>query len=236
MRTLFNFAIRLHYCFIPNPAANKNIVKKKEHEKNGYAIFELPEMKLIFNSDFMKTAMEKDPDYFWCLVLTVITGCRISEITSLTKDQFQYDHLDNMFLKVRDSKTKAGQREIPIPKEIFENKFGADCKTKGKVFKCENRLGRGSGNAVSQKFKRHMKAVGVDRPKLVFHSIRKFLNDTLFKLNVGLEPRCYFMGHEIDNVNVELYRNTVTVATLKEQVSLAQMTFARDLSIPLYAN
>ena len=162
VRALFNFAIRLHYCFIPNPAANKNIVKKKEHEKNGYAIFELPEMKLIFNSDFMKTAMEKDPDYYWCLVLAVITGCRISEITSLTKDQFQYDHLENMFLKIRDSKTVAGKREIPIPREIFENRFGANCKIKGKLFKYEDRLGKGSGNAVSQKFKRHMKAVGVD--------------------------------------------------------------------------
>ena len=167
-------------------------------------------------------------------MLAAITGCRISEITSLTKDQFQYDHLDNFFIKIRDSKIKAGTREIPIPKEIFENKFGAKVNIKGKVFKYENRLGKGSGNAVSQKFKRHMKAVGVDRKKLVFHSIRKFVNDTFFNLNVGLEPRCYFMGHEIDNVNVELYRNTVTVAKLKDEVSIAQMTIARDLSIPFY--
>lgn len=236
VRALFNFAIRLHYCFIPNPAANKNIVNKKEHEKNGYAIFELPEMKLIFNSDFMKIAMTKDPDYYWCLVLAVITGCRISEITSLTKDQFQYDHLDNLFLKIRDSKTVAGKREIPIPKEIFENRFGANCKIKGKLFKYEDRLGKGSGNAVSQKFKRHMKVVGVDRPKLVFHSIRKFVNDTFFNLDVPLEPRCYFMGHEIDNVNVEKYSNTVTVATLKEKVSVAQITIARELSIPLFVS
>jgi len=234
VRALYNFAIRLHYCSIPNPASNKNIVSKTEYEKNGFAIFELPEMKLIFNSDYMKTQKVKDPDYYWCVVLAAITGCRISEITSLTKDQFQYDHLDNFFIKIRDSKTKAGTREIPIPKEIFENKFGAKVNIKGKVFKYENRLGKGSGNAVSQKFKRHMKAVGVDRKKLVFHSIRKFVNDTFFNLNVGLEPRCYFMGHEIDNVNVELYRNTVTVAKLKDEVSIAQMTIARDLSIPFY--
>lgn len=234
VRALYNWAIRLHYCSIPNPASNKFIVSKTEHEKNGFAIFELPEMKLIFNSDYMRTAKVNDPDYYWCLVLAVITGCRISEITSLTKDQFQYDHLDNLYIKIRNSKTKAGVRQIPIPKEIFENKFGAQSNAKGKLFKYEDRLGKGSGNAVSQKFKRHMKIVGINREKLVFHSIRKFVNDTFFNLGVGLEPRCYFMGHEIDNVNVELYRNTVSVANLKEEISVAQMTIARDLNISFY--
>lgn len=234
IRALFNFAIKQKFCFISNPAANRNIVNKKEYEKNGFAIFELPEMKLIFDSQYMRTAQKEDPDYYWCLVLAVITGCRISEITSLTKDQFQYDTHENLYIRIRDSKTLAGIRDIPIPTELFQNKFGTGTFNNEKVFKYADRLGKGSGNAVSQKFKRHMKAVGVGRDKLVFHSIRKFVNDCLFNDGIALEPRCHLMGHEVDNVNVELYRKTITVNKLKEEISKTQFKIARDLNIQFY--
>lgn len=92
-------------------------------------------------------------------------------------------------------------------------------------------MGKGSGNAVSQKFKRHMKACGIERPRLVFHSIRKFFNDYMFNHDVPLEPRCYIMGHEIDNVNIELYRKSITIEKLAMAVSSTQYKMAVDLKL-----
>ncbi len=86
------------------------------------------------------------------------------------------------------------------------------------------RLGKGSGNAVSQKFQRHLKAIKVARPKLVFHSIRKFINDHAMKSKMQMEPRCQVFGHEIENVNVKLYTEIYTI----EEIA--------DLLVPIQEN
>lgn len=76
-----------------------------------------------------------------------------------------------------------------------------------------------------------MKMCEVSRPKLVLHSIRKFLNDYLANCNVAFEVRCQFMGHEIDNVNVEIYKNIIPINKLIEAVKPAQTLLAKDLKI-----
>jgi hypothetical protein len=85
---------------------------------------------------------------------------------------------------------------------------------KDRIFKYPEKLGKGSGNAVGKKFKRHLKEVGVDREKLVFHSLRKFLNDYLMKAGMPYEPRCQMIGHEIDDTNVSTYTGEFSVEEL----------------------
>lgn len=70
-----------------------------------------------------------------------------------------------------------------------------------KVFKY-----KGSGDALGKKFIRQVREIHkLDRGKLVFHSLRKFLNDQMLKSDVSIEARCQFMGHSLDNVNVQTY-------------------------------
>lgn len=66
-----------------------------------------------------------------------------------------------------------------------------------------NRVGKGAGNAIGKKFSRHLEVVKVNRPKLVFHSLRKFCNNYLLENDVSMEARCQFIGHELGSV--ELY-------------------------------
>jgi isocitrate lyase len=54
----------------------------------------------------------------------------------------------------------------------------------------------------------------IDRGKLVFHSIRKFLNDYFLKNGIEFEARCQFFGHEIDSVNVATYSNKFAIEHL----------------------
>lgn len=221
IRLLMNFAIKQGYYFAKNPAENRNLLTKKQKMTGGYAIFEEDEIRQIFNSQFLKLAKTKDLDYYWTLVLGLATGCRISEITSLKADQFKLSSGGTHSIKIVDSKTNAGLREIPYPyflhKEIKEFIFGKD-----QIFKYKLRLGKGSGNAVGKKFSRHLFEEKITREKLVFHSLRKFVNNMFLKNQVQFEPRCQFFGHEIDSVNVQTYSNKFSVDELFKQTEAPQ--------------
>lgn len=146
------------------------------------------------------------------------TGCRIGEITSLKAEQFKIDATGIDYITIRDSKTLAGIRDIPlhpIAKAYIYNFIEGK---NGKIFKYAERDGKGTGNAVGKKFARNLESVKIYRDKLVFHSLRKFLNNELMKDKVSIEARCQFMGHELDNVNVSTYSNSLNIDELAKMV------------------
>ena len=221
IRLLMNFAIKQGYYFQKNPAENRNLLTKKQKMTGGYGIFEQQEIEQIFNSQFLKLAKINDLDYYWTLVLGLVTGCRISEITSLKASQFKISSGGNYYIQILDSKTNAGLREIPYP-DYLHKELSQFIGSKDQVFKYTLRLGKGSGNAVGKKFSRHLSELKISRPKLVFHSLRKFVNDMFLKHNVQFEPRCQFFGHEIDSVNVQTYSNKFSVDQLFKHVENSQ--------------
>lgn len=216
LRTLFSFAKTQGYFFADNPAEGRKILSEKDKAKAGYAIFEREEIKKIYRSEFMEKAKKEDKDYYWTLVLGLYSGARIGEITSLTKKQFKKSEQGINYITINDSKTLAGIRKIPLSQKLFDEGLQDFIDGKDKIFKYEERLGKGSGNAVGKKFKRHLQEVKIDRPKLVFHSLRKFLNDYLLKEGMPYEPRCQVLGHEIDDTNVSTYSGDFSVDQLAE--------------------
>lgn len=148
----------------------------------------------------------------------LFTGCRIGEITNLKKDQFKISPAGVNYITIRDSKTLAGIREVPIHPLVFNRiKEFLDSKT-DKIFKYVEKEGKGTGNAVGKKFARNVESAGITRDKLVFHSLRKFVNNELLRDKVSLEHRCQFIGHELENVNVAIYTETLTIDELAETV------------------
>jgi site-specific recombinase XerD len=215
LRTVFNFAIKQRYMDSENPAKERTLHSGKSKTQSGYGIFEFSEIKQIYRSEFLEKAREEDPDYYWVLILALLTGCRISEITSLTKEQIKITETGVNYIKIIDSKTQAGERNIPISSNLIVSGFAEFIKDKeGKIFKYNLRLGKGSGNAVGKKFKRHLEEVKVKGNKLVFHSLRKFVNDFLLENQVPYEARCQFMGHEIDDINIKIYTKKITIENL----------------------
>ncbi|QIL78559.1 site-specific integrase [Diaphorobacter sp. HDW4A] len=218
VRALYNFAKKQGYTRQENPAENRALLTKKQRLKGGYAIFEKEEIELFFKSEFFKEQKNKDKDYTNSVILGLFTGCRIGEITNLKKDQFKISPNGVNYITIRDSKTLAGIREVPIHPLVFNRiKDFLDSKT-DKVFKYVEKEGKGTGNAVGKKFARNVKGSGITRKKLVFHSLRKFVNNELLKDKVSLEHRCQLIGHELDNVNVAIYTETLTVDELAETV------------------
>lgn len=95
-----------------------------------------------------------------------------------------------------------------------------------KLFRYVERDGKGSGNAVGKMLKQNLTAARIDRPKLVFHSLRKYTNNELMQLGVSLEHRCAFAGHELDNVNVQTYTKAIGVDELAAAIFPALDTIA----------
>ncbi len=221
LRTLFYFAIKQGYYFGDNPAVGRMILSKTDKAKSGYSIFENKEISAIFQSEIFQNEKLDDPDFYWTLMLGIFTGCRIGEITSLKSDQFYVSDEGINFIRIRESKTLAGVRDIPISKKLFDLGLADFIKNKDQIFKYQTRLGKGSGNAVGKKFKRMLDELKITRPKLVFHSLRKFSNDLFMKEGVPFEPRCQFFGHEIENVNVATYSNKFSIEQIAKIIEPA---------------
>ena len=226
LRALFNFAIKQGYYFEKNPAENRSLLTKKQRIAGGYEKFTLEEIELIFTSKEFKQERKRDPDFYYLCVLALITGCRVGELASLTKSDFKQTQAGTTYIKIKDAKTLAGVRSVPYP-NIFNhvlmfNEF-LRTRTTENVFKYVQRDGKGAGNAAGKKFTRLLETLKIKREKLVFHSLRKFLNDYLLKNNVPYEPRCQFIGHDIDDTNVAIYSKEYTEDQLKEYVNSHQV-------------
>lgn len=219
IRAIFNFAIKQKYYEGENPAANRKILSKKERSRSGYASFYEDEIEKLFTNEILDNHRKKDPDYYFCVLLGLITGARISEITSLEVSQIR--EMPVPHIRINDAKTKAGIRSIPIPFVIYKS-LSEWMPERGKVFKYKERMGKGSGNAVSQKFKRERMVQGVDRRGLVFHSLRKFNNNKMKQMGVPIEARSQFIGHEFDNVNDKIYATEYSIEDLAKITSPTQ--------------
>ena len=225
--SLINFGIKQGYYFGENPAAGRKLLTNKQKIEGSWELFEAAEIKAAFAPEHRAIWKKKDPNFYFASMLALLTGCRISEITSLTRAQIRSDPVP--YIKILVAKTPAGIRDIPIP-QVFFDEFLAFLPKSGPIFKYSMRLGKGSGNAVSQKFQRHLKAIEVARPKLVFHSLRGFANDLFMKSGVKYEPRCQVMGHEIANVNVGIYSNKFAHEQLAEILEPIQVKLLASIN------
>lgn len=221
IRALLNFAKRQGYTREDNPAAGRVIVTGRQKLKDGWATFETEEVEALLGCEFFRERLESDADYTTAVLLGLFTGCRVGEIAALKKDNFKRSRKGVPLITIRDSKTAAGIREVPLHPYIFARVAPALDALKApsdKLFQYKERDGKGSGNAVGKMFARNLESARIDRPKLVFHSLRKYVNNELLQNGVGLEQRCQFVGHEIDNVNVAIYTKPLSVDELANAV------------------
>ncbi len=218
IKAIYNFAKKQGYTREDNPAEKRDLLTKKQKLKGGYAIFEREELDLLFRSTFFKEHLITAPDYTNAVLFGIFTGCRISEITTLKKDQFKISSAGIHYITIRDSKTLAGIREVPLHPFLIAHIAEFTKNKKDKIFKYAEKDGKGAGNAVGKMFAQNLKSANLTREKLVFHSLRKFVNNELMKNGVSLEYRCQFVGHELDNVNVSVYTNTVNIDELAKTI------------------
>jgi integrase len=210
LKAIFNFAIEQRYVS-HNPAAIKNLLSKKQKNSGGYAVFEAAEIARIYKSQAFIDELQKDPDFYYCCLLALLTGLRHDEATQLLREQIQITKSGIYFVRIRQGKTNAAARSVPLPDDFMQHGFLAFINTKqpgDKIFKYV------PGNALGKKFKRLIDKVGITRQKVVFHSLRKFLNNQLMHNKMPIEARSQMLGHELDTVNVAVYSTDYNVDEL----------------------
>lgn len=232
IRALLGFAKKQGYMREDNPAAGRALMSSRQKAQGGWATFEQDEMEALLSSSFFRERLTEDVDYTTAVLMALFTACRVGEITALKKEHFKRSRKGIPLVTIRDSKTAAGIREVPLHPYIFARiapKLDALASPTSKLFRYIERDGKGSGNAAGKMLKQNLDAAGIDRPKLVFHSLRKYTNNELMQLGVSLEQRCQFAGHEIDNVNVQTYTKTIGVDDLAAAIFPALDTIAKTV-------
>lgn len=232
IRSVLRFAVEEQE-LTENPAVVRNLLTSYQKENDGYEIFDEEEVRLLFQSQYFKQQLTNDPHYYWCVLLTLLTGLRHSEVVGLTRGQIKQTDVGNHYVHIRKGKTAAAIRCIPVPAIFFDHGFQtfiSGIKRDQKIFRFTESNG-GLGTA----FADHRTAVGITREKLVLHSLRKFYNDQLRNDGVSLEVRAPLLGHRLAHVNIAKYSRPFTLddlttksaATLKRLVKMTVIAKGR---------
>jgi integrase len=232
VRRLMNFAKGMGYTKQDNPASGYRLLSKKSKATSNRHIFERDELVKFFASELFQKQRQKDPSYYWLVLMGVHTGCRLSEIGSLHGHQFKTSQNGQPYFKVVDSKTEAGIREVPLYQGLLDFGLAEFIKDKDKIFKYTETEDKGAGSPGSKKFSRQLETLGIKRDKVSFHTLRKFANNLMKQNKVPYEVRCQIMGHEIEDVNNVTYSTNFNVddladMTRNEQELIAQVTGAK---------
>lgn len=175
---------------------------------DGWIPFEPAEVVALLNA-----ANEKGDHQLADLIrLGMYSGARIEELCSLKADD-----CTEAVLKITDSKTEAGVREVPVHSLLVDVvKRLKEASTDGYLIsglsfnKYDDR-----SNAIGKRFGRLKKSLGFPDKK-VFHSIRKTLVTLLENAGISENLAADIVGHEKPRITYGLYSGGATLAVKKE--------------------
>lgn len=217
VRALYNFAIKQKILKGQNPAADRNLLTKKEKKASGSRAFDLADIKSLFDNDSFRGYKTTEPAFYWIALTGLITGIRVSALAGITKNSFKVSPKGCHYLFIGDDKTPAGTRPVPLPREFYVPLFTFVRDNKGFGFVSRDD-GKGASDPVRKLLELHKKAIGFSGEGQTFHSLRKTLNNVLMHEKVPIEARCQIIGHEISHVNVDIYSTEYSVDELGEMV------------------
>lgn len=135
------------------------------------------------------------------ILLGMYTGCRIEELCALRAEDVSTDRIT-----IRDAKTEAGLREVPLHSALLPRIKDLCSATKDRYVLTgltRNKYGDRS-NAIGKRFGRLKARLGFGTP-YVFHSIRKTVATLLDAAQVPEAISARILGHEIPTMTYGLY-------------------------------
>lgn len=177
---------------------------------DGWIPFEPREVVALLNA-----ATQKGDHQLADLIrLGMYTGARIEELCSLKADD-----CTEAVLKITDSKTEAGIREVPVHSLLVDVvKRLKEASTDGYLISglSFNKYNDRS-NAIGKRFGRLKKSLGFPDKK-VFHSIRKTLVTLLENAGISENLAADIVGHEKPRITYGLYSGGATLVVKKEAI------------------
>lgn len=223
---VFKLAIHAAY-MITNPIKGQHIIKRKQREKSEVEKFTDDDLKLIF--DPKRLNQLEDPSDIWVPLLGLFTGARLNEICQLKTADIQ--HMQNYWVldfhssgEDNNLKTSASERKIPIHPRLISLGFidyveavKALPKSNGRLFPWLNKYEQGFGDVPSQRFQKVLQALGVwVYRRKVFHSFRHTTQTKLQQAGVDLIVRKHWLGHEAEDITVNVYGEDTPIKILAD--------------------
>ena len=231
VRALFNFAIKQKIYSGANPAADRNLLTKKEKRNAGSRPFDLTDLQTLFACQRFHDYQTSQPDFYWLILAGVITGIRVTALSAITDVSLKKTPTGVPFIQVDKDKTAAGRRSVPVPQEFFDGLKKFLDQSKGFIYE-DRPDGKGASDPIRKELDRHKKAIRFDGQGQTFHSFRKTLNTYLMHEKVPFEVRCQFIGHEFDHVNKSVYSEQFSTEEVGQYVVPVQRKLLELLKFP----
>ncbi len=231
LRAVINHLVKNGQFFGVNPAAAKNLVSKRERRQSGTKPIAYNDIKAIFgDSRFAKLRLEK-PNIYLIVMTGLVTGMRVSSIGRLTSADLKISMQGTPYIDISGDKTIAGNRDIPIPKTLF------DALREHLIRHCgfeltERGRGKGYSDAVNKPIKAFLKEHRLDgaHTKLSFHAFRKSFNDHLLKSGVEQYICGAVLGHVDESMTTGVYAKTPSVDVLADRIGDHQIEILNYLT------
>lgn len=216
----------------PTPAPIRATERGRAEEKRDP--FTIRQLQIIFDAPIYKGCQSsskwnrtgnflvKDTRY-WMPVLGLYSGMRLGELLSLQRrDVLQEEGVH--YFNIRRAKTDAGVRKVPVHPELIRCGLMTyiDNLTDNQPL-----FGDCSQKAYSKFFRRFQKSIGLDDPKLVFHSFRHSFTDGLRSARIEEPIAKVLLGHSDGSVTSR-YGSGYAIGILNEAISAVKF---KDLKI-----
>lgn len=169
---------------------------------------------------------------YWFPLIGLHTGMRVEEIAKLRKADVQ--QIDGVWcFDVRDAKTKAGERLVPIHPRLIALGLLDHVRSVNHE-RLWPELTASSEGAYSPRFcvsfPEYRRMIGIDREGLVFHSFRHLFTSYLLNIQ-GVEERMvsFLVGHKVKSMTGGRYGNKLITAKMKLDL-FKDADFGVDLS------
>ena len=230
VRSLLNYAKEHGYFYGDNPASGRNILTKKQKLNSNAATWELPQIRQFFGSENFKSLRETEPDFYYICLIGVLTGVRVSALAAIKRADLQTTLNGCFYIKIRQDKTVAGKREVPISSEIHQEllEFAGD---RDQIFSFSERAEaqKGSSDSIRKRLEKLKTEVKLSGSGLFFHGFRKFFNNWMLQMEVPFEARCQYVGHEIEHVNVATYGKKFSIDKLGSMIIPVQQLLLAEI-------
>ena len=191
LNALWKWAEERDYCRGRNPFAGFRTRLQQGKNLKGYEAWEDDELNHLFAERHKRDDLRE-------LILTgLFSGMRINEAASLTGDQLQ-ERDGVRFIQVRDAKTPAGNREVPLHSKLDWLWDRARSAGTGRIwprFNCEG-PGKKAGADAGREFSHYKKRRGFTSRTKAFHSFRKNVTRIMERARVHENEWAQVLGHE----------------------------------------
>lgn len=190
-----------------------NIQIKDANKDSGWVEFTPLELERIY--EHLQTISNKEPQLLNLFLLACYTGARIEELCSLKVEQVADDYLE-----IKDAKTKAGNRQVPIHSQIESLiKSMITDSNDGYLIsgmKVRNKYNKRS-DPIGKRFGRMKKELGFGKDK-VFHSIRKSVATALENAGIAENIAADILGHEKKTMTYGIYSGGTSLSVKRQAI------------------